>query len=90
MVIPLSFPPSPIVVSHADGQLTVRLQNTAYKEMCEALKAEAPQVCEQIWCPLCSLIACIYTEHANVTTFIKEAQIDKNDITVTCVEQSQS
>ena len=79
-----------VVVSHTDGQLSVRLQNTAYRGMCEALKAEAPQVCEQIGCPLCSLIACIYTEHANVTTFIKEAHIDKNDITVTCVEQPQS
>jgi hypothetical protein len=79
-----------VVVSHTNGQLTVRLQNTAYIGMCKALKAEAPQVCEQIGCPLCSLIACIYTEHTNVTTFIKEAQSDKNDITVTCVEQPQS
>ena len=79
-----------VVVSDTDGQLTVRLQNTAYKGMCEALKAEAPQVCEQVGCPLCSLIACIYTEHANVPTFIKEAQSDERDITITCAEQPQS
>ena len=79
-----------VVVSHTDGQLSVRLQNTSYKGMCDALKAEAPQVCEQIGCPLCSLIACIYTEHADVTTFIKEAQSEEQDITITCVEQPQS
>jgi hypothetical protein len=45
---------------------------------------EAPQVCEQIGCPLCSLIACIYTEHADVTTFIKEAKSDERDIVITC------
>jgi hypothetical protein len=79
-----------VVVSHADGQLSVRLKNTAYKGMCEALKAEAPQVCEQIGCPLCSLVACIYTEHAGVTTFIKETQSEERDITITCAEQPQS
>ncbi len=79
-----------VVVSHADGQLSVHLQNTSYRGMCEALKKEAPQVCEQIGCPLCSLIACIYTEHTNVTTFIKDAQSDEGDITITCVEQPQS
>jgi len=79
-----------VVVSDTDGQLTVRLQNTSYKGMCDALKAEAPQVCEQVGCPLCSLIACIYTEHVNVPTFIKEAQSDERDITITCTEQPQS
>jgi hypothetical protein len=79
-----------VVVSHSDGQLQVRLHNTAYIGTCESLREEAPQVCEQIGCPLCSLIACIYTEHANVPTFIKEAQSDERDITITCAEQPQS
>ncbi len=52
--------------------------------MCESLREDAPQVCEQIGCPLCSLIACVYTEHADVATVIEETHCEEQDITVIC------
>ncbi|MGZ4926605.1 MAG: hypothetical protein ACXV4B_09185, partial [Halobacteriota archaeon] len=55
-----------VTVSENDGRLSVRLHNTSYARMCESLREDAPQVCEQVGCPLCSLIACAYTEHADV------------------------
>jgi hypothetical protein len=73
-----------VVVSQSDGQLSVRLQNTAYLRMCESLNEEAPQVCEQIGCPLCSLIACIYTEYVDEEVVIETAKRDDNAIAITC------
>lgn len=79
-----------VTVSLTEEEMCVRLHNTAYSSTCRSLAEEAPQVCEQIGCPLCSLIACIYTEHADVTTFIKEAKSDERDIVITCVQLAQS
>jgi hypothetical protein len=45
---------------------------------------EAPQVCEQIGCPLCSLIACIYTEYAGAPSMIEKARSEERDIAVVC------
>ena len=73
-----------VTVSDSDGQLSVRLHNTAYIGMCKSLRNEAPQVCEQIGCPLCSLIACAYTEHTDTATVIEEARCEERDITVLC------
>ena len=73
-----------VVVSENDGQLNVRLQNTSYLGMCRALQEEAPQVCEQVGCPLCSLIACIYTEHADTASVIEEARSEGSDIIIRC------
>jgi uncharacterized protein YjeT (DUF2065 family) len=73
-----------VTVSDDDGRLSVRLHNTSYARMCESLREDAPQVCEQIGCPLCSLIACAYTEHADVATVIEETHCEEQDITVIC------
>jgi uncharacterized protein YjeT (DUF2065 family) len=73
-----------VTVSDNDGRLSVRLHNTSYARMCESLREDAPQVCEQIGCPLCSLIACAYTEHADVATVIEETHCEEQDITVIC------
>lgn len=73
-----------VTVSDNDGMLSVRLHNTSYARMCESLREDAPQVCEQIGCPLCSLIACAYTEHADVATVIEETHCEEQDITVIC------
>ena len=79
-----------VTVSLTEEEMSVRLHNTAYSSTCRSMAEEAPQVCEQIGCPLCSLIACIYTEHADVTTFIKEAKSDERDIVITCAHLAQS
>ena len=49
--------------------------------MMVAICAEAPQVCEQIGCPLCSPVACIYTEYADAATTIEQARCDEQGIT---------
>ena len=73
-----------VTVSDNDGRLSVRLHNTSYARMCESLREDAPQVCEQIGCPLCSLIACAYTEHTDVATVIEETHCEEQDIAVIC------
>ena len=73
-----------VTVSDSDGELSVRLHNTPYIGMCKSLRDEAPQVCEQIGCPLCSLIACAYTEHTDTATVIEAAHCEERDITVLC------
>ena len=73
-----------VTVSENDGRLSVRLHNTSYARMCESLREDAPQVCEQIGCPLCSLIACAYTEHTDVATVIEETHCEEQDIAVIC------
>ena len=73
-----------VTVSDKEGRLSVRLHNTSYARMCESLREDAPQVCEQIGCPLCSLIACAYTEHADVATVIEETHCEEQDIVVIC------
>jgi hypothetical protein len=71
-----------VTVSLSDDGLRVRLHNSAYSGMCQSMAEQAPQVCEQIGCPLCSMIACIYTEYTGTETTIEEAQNDERDITV--------
>ncbi len=73
-----------VVTSLNGGTLNVRLRNTAYLVMCRSMAEEAPQVCEQIGCPLCSLIACIYAEHTDRDVVIDSAKSDGNDIVVSC------
>jgi hypothetical protein len=73
-----------VVVSQSDGELSVRLKNTPYIGTCHSVGEEAPQVCEQIGCPLCSLIACIYTEYADAASVIELARGEDQDIAVVC------
>jgi hypothetical protein len=73
-----------VVVSQSDGELSVRLQNTPYIGTCHSVKEEAPQVCEQIGCPLCSMIACIYTEHVDKEVVIEAAKCGDDAITIIC------
>ena len=79
-----------VTVSLTNEDMRVRLQNSAYSSTCRSLSEEAPQVCEQIGCPLCSLIACIYTEYADTACTIAEAQNDERDITVLCKRVERS
>lgn len=62
----------------------LRLHNTPYLGTCHAMAEEAPQVCEQIGCPLCSLIARIYTEYADTRGVIEKARSEGRDIAVVC------
>ena len=71
-------------ISHSDGELRVRLRNTPYIGTCHSIGDEAPQVCEQIGCPLCSMIACIYTEYADTASVLEEARSEGSDIIVRC------
>ncbi|MGA3200017.1 MAG: hypothetical protein ABSD89_11515, partial [Halobacteriota archaeon] len=73
-----------VVVSQSDGELNVRLKNTPYIGTCHSVGEEAPQVCEQIGCPLCSLIACIFTEYADAASVIELARSEDQDIAVVC------
>jgi hypothetical protein len=75
-----------VVVSQSDGELSVRLQNTPYIGTCHSIGEEAPQVCEQIGCPLCSMIACIYTENADTASVLEEARNEGSDIIIRCSE----
>jgi hypothetical protein len=76
------------VVSQSDGELSVRLQGTPYIGTCRSVEEEAPQVCEQIGCPLCSMIACIYTEYVDKEVVIETVKRDDDAITVVCKTQS--
>ena len=73
-----------VVVSQSDGELSVRLQHTPYIGMCHSIEEEAPQVCEQIGCPLCSMIACVYTEYVDKEVVIEAAKRDDDAITIVC------
>jgi len=73
-----------VTASIANGQLSVNLINTPYYSMCQTLMEDAPQVCEQIGCPLCSLVACIYTEYVDSAVTIEEAKPEKGDIYIAC------
>ena len=73
-----------VVVSQSDGELNVRLHNPPYIGTCRSIGEEAPQVCEQIGCPLCSMIACIYTEYADTASVLEEARSEDNDIIIRC------
>ncbi len=73
-----------VVVSQSDGELSVRLQHTPYIGMCHSVEEEAPQVCEQIGCPLCSMIACVYTEYVDKEVVIEAAKRDDDAITIVC------
>jgi len=73
-----------VSISENEGTLSVRLHNTPYLGTCHAMAEEAPQVCEQIGCPLCSLIACIYTEYADAPSVIEKARSEERDIAVVC------
>jgi uncharacterized protein YjeT (DUF2065 family) len=73
-----------VTVSFSANEIRVRLHNTGYIGMCREIVEKAPQVCEQIGCPLCSLIACIYTELIGAPIALEDARHDKQDITVYC------
>jgi len=71
-------------IVESEHELEVRLTHTTYSGLCHALKEEAPQVCDQIGCPLCSVIACIYTEYADTEVVIERAHQENHDILITC------
>ena len=73
-----------VTASIVDGQLSIHLINTPYFSMCRKLMEDAPQVCEQVGCPLCSLVACIYTEYVDEAVTIEEAKTEKRDIHIVC------
>ena len=73
-----------VTASTSDGQFSVNIINTPYVSMCRALMEDAPQVCEQIGCPLCSLVACIYTEYVDDAITIEESKPEKRDIRIVC------
>jgi hypothetical protein len=70
--------------SYSGSELSVRLHNTSYVGMCQSIRKEAPQVCEQIGCPICSLIACIYTEYTDRSVQIVEEHCEERDIALVC------
>jgi hypothetical protein len=73
-----------VTVSNGAGELRVSLQNSSYFSACRDIMERAPQVCKQIGCPLCSLIACIYTEHVDEEVMIESVHRSNRDISVTC------
>lgn len=73
-----------VAVTQSDGELSVRLQNTPYIGACHSVEDEAPQVCEQIGCPLCSMIACIYAEYVDRPVMIDKTSRTDHDIALTC------
>jgi len=52
--------------------------------MCQLIEEEAPQVCEEIDCPLCSMIACVHTEYVNKEALIETAKRDGDAVTIMC------
>ncbi len=73
-----------VAVSERDGTLQVSMQNTRYFSACYSIMEQAPQVCKQLGCPLCSLVACIYTEHADTEVMIESVERRNRNIDVTC------
>lgn len=63
-----------VVVLRSDAELSVRFHNTPYIGTSHSVGEEAPQVCEQIGCPLCSIIACICTECADNPNMFEETR----------------
>lgn len=60
------------VVAYGDGALSMRLLITSYIGTCHAVGEKVPHVCEQIGCPRCSVIACIYIEYADTASVLEE------------------
>jgi hypothetical protein len=73
-----------VVASNVDGRLRVSLQNTPYFSACHSIMEQAPLVCKQLGCPLCSLIACIYTEYVDAEVTIESVQRSNRNINVSC------
>jgi hypothetical protein len=73
-----------VTAATSDRQFTVTIINTPYASTCRALMEDAPQVCEQIGCPLCSLVACIYTEYTDDTITIEESKLERRNIRIVC------
>lgn len=68
-----------------DGDtLRVHLRDTSYIALCRSVMREAPQVCSQIGCPLCSLIACVYTEYTDQEVMIESVESSGRDIMLSC------
>ena len=79
-----------VIISQSDGELSLRLKNTPYIGTCHSIGEDAPQVCEQIGCPLCSMVACIYTEYADTVSVLEEARSEGSDIIIKCTSLPQS
>ncbi|MGA7075032.1 MAG: hypothetical protein WBZ42_00570 [Halobacteriota archaeon] len=73
-----------VTVSHNDDVLHVRLHDTPYIATCNSIMQEAPHVCRQIGCPLCSLVACIYTDYMDREVTIESVDSVKGDIIIVC------
>ena len=55
-----------------------------------AVGEEVPHVCEQIGCPLCSVIACIYTEYADTASVLEENKQRRVPLAAETLTQLQS
>ena len=71
-------------ISDEAGELHVSLQNSSYLSACSIIMERAPQVCKQLGCPLCSLIACIYTEQVDKEVVIENVHRSNRNIDITC------
>lgn len=73
-----------VTVSQNADTLHVTLHDTPYIAICGSIMREAGQVCRQIGCPLCSVVACIYTEFIDKEIIIESVESKDDDISLVC------
>jgi hypothetical protein len=62
-----------------DRDITVKVNEPVYINLCDKVSTEAPQICD-IGCSFCSLIACIVTKSTGKKIVIEQVEHSKNSI----------
>ncbi len=64
-----------------DRDITVKVNEPVYIDLCTKVSKEAPQICD-IGCSFCSLIACIVTKSTGKNLVIEQVEHSKNSVVV--------
>jgi hypothetical protein len=70
-------------VRQADDQLFVRLENINNAAMCRSVRANAPNICTTIGCPICSLVSCMVANGTGMNAKVTKVETIGRSINLT-------
>jgi hypothetical protein len=62
--------------------IVVTMRGVVDREMCASIRRENPRICEQVGCPVCSLVGCMVVGGTGRKVRIENVKADDNTVTV--------
>jgi hypothetical protein len=74
---------SSVDVRQDGGKVIVVLRHVADKAMCASIRNDSPNICQQLGCPICSLVGCMIVSGTGRKARIESTKVINDTVTVT-------